>query len=217
MDNITFLLTILSIIIPVMATIYATVYTVSGRVKNENRESHKPYLVLRKVETIKLDLYSYYLTLIGRNVKKKLNENVNYDCYNTLTVELILNNIGYGVASNIRFYDLLTGKQIDGTQESTKDQNQKLFTTFDIANASEKEVQAKILSKIDDKNMIDDHNRILCIYKDLNNNVYDFIISINIKDVDHYDFFSYQPSSRSYKKWLKENKCEYKKILNNYN
>ena len=39
------LLPILSIVIPV----FATVYTVNNRIKNENRENHKPYLLLDKI------------------------------------------------------------------------------------------------------------------------------------------------------------------------
>ncbi|MDD3392280.1 MAG: hypothetical protein PHE54_01930 [Bacilli bacterium] len=207
------LLPILTIAVPV----FVTVYTVNMRLKNQNRENHQPYLVLKKIESLSdLDYYSYYLTLIGHNYncmsdKEKADENKKI-----IKIAIILQNIGYGVATNIRFYNLLDGKQIDGTQESNKEQNQKLFTTFDIAINSEKSVQTKIISFLDDGLMKEDHNRILCVYKDLNNNIYDLIISINIKNNNHYNFFAYQPSSRSYKKWIKENKKEYKKIIGMY-
>ena len=35
-----------------------------------------------------------------------------------------LENIGYGVASNIKFYNLLNGSQIYGTQKNNEDKNQ---------------------------------------------------------------------------------------------
>ena len=212
-----FLLPILSIVIPV----FATVYTVNNRIKNENRENHKPYLLLDDVEDIEdIDTYSYYLVPVARNYLKEHAE-IDYNNIkgnNDLTVKLNIRNIGYGVASNIKFYNLLTAKQVHGTQESSKEQNQQLFTTFDIAAGEVKSVQAKIINLLREQDgiIVEDHVRILCVYQDLNNNVSNFIISINSKVNEHYDFFTYQPSSRSYKKWIRENKKEFKTIMKNY-
>lgn len=209
MDKINFIMSICSIIIPV----FATIYTVNNRIKNDNQENHKPYLVLTKIVSLdKLNVYKYYLTLIGKNCDDT-NKNKN-----TISIEFLIHNIGYGVATNIKFYNLLTGEQVLGNQEIVKEQNQKLFTTFDIASNDEKAVQAIIYSKVIEENntLIEDHNRILCVYQDLNGNVYNFIITINIKDDKHYDFFAYQRSSRSYKKWIKENNKEYKMIMKKY-
>ena len=99
-----------------------------------------------------------------------------------------------------------------------KEQNQKLFTTLDIASEEEKKVQTRIVSYVEKNKeiVVEDHIRLLCVYKDLNENHYDVIISINIKENGFYDFFAYQPSSRTYKKWIRENKKIYKKILDEY-
>lgn len=213
-----YMLPILSIVIPV----FATVYTVNNRIKNENKENHKPYLSLDKVDDIeKIDKYSYYLTPIGRNYLEK-HPIIDYDNLksdNDIKVKFIIKNIGYGVATNIKFYNLLTSKQVHGTQESSKEQNQKLFTTFDIASGEEKSVQARIINylKCEDDVIIEDHIRMLCVYQDLNGNVSNFIISINAKENNHYDFFTYQPSSTSYKKWIKENKKQFSNIMKKYN
>ena len=52
-------------------TVFATIYTVSERVKNENREKHKPYLTLKDIEPKEnIDEYKYYLTLFGKNYNK---------------------------------------------------------------------------------------------------------------------------------------------------
>ena len=63
-----------NILIPVTSmiiTVFATIYTVSERVKNENREKHKPYLTLNDIEKLDtLDEYKYYLTVLGRNFRK---------------------------------------------------------------------------------------------------------------------------------------------------
>ena len=214
------LLPILSIAIPV----FATIYTVNNRIKNENRENHKPYLVLRKINDLdNLDIFSYYLIMLGRKYLENNNllsdeEIVKIKNDSDINIELVLRNIGYGVATNIKFYNLLTGRQINGSQASNKEQNQKLFTTYDIASLEEKVMQAKIVSLVNEEDGIikEDHNRILCIYKDLNNNVYSLIISINVKEGGHYDFFAYQPSSKSYKKWIKENQKQYKMIYKKY-
>lgn len=218
---VSFIWPLLTVAIPV----YATIFTVNNRIKNENRENHKPYLVLKRVSDIEtINKYKYYLILIGRNYLLSHN-NVDLSKLQLLendkdiSVSLSIENIGYGVATNIKLYNLLTGKAIDGMQEISENKNQKLFTTFDIASSFEKQVEARVVSTIlnnDDGVIVEDHNRILCVYKDLNNNIYSFIISINIKQTGHYDFFSYQPSSKSYKKWVLENKKQYKMILKNY-
>lgn len=211
------LLPILSIIIPV----FATLYTVDNRIKAQNKENHQPYVVLDKIVNIdKINEYSYYLTPVGRNYLKE-HPVIDYskiESDNDIAIMLNLRNIGYGVATNIKFYNLLTGNQIFGTQASNEEKNQKLFTTFDMEASEQKNMQARVVNLVGvkDGEEIEDHIRMLCVYRDLNENVYDFIISINAKRNNHYDFFAYQPSSRSYAKWKKENKTEYKKIIKSY-
>lgn len=213
------LLPILTIAIPV----FATVYTVNNRIKNDKMESHKPYLVLESIKDLnKLDKSKYYLTFIGRNyaqknreIKEETLEKIGSDC--EVYVDIHLRNIGYGVASDIKFYNLLTGEEFHGTQENLKNMNQKLFTTFDIGTNETKTIQSKVINFIEEKEVKEeDHNRILCVYKDLNNNVYSMIITINMKEQNYYDFFAYQPTSRSYRKWIKQNKKEFKKIYKTY-
>lgn len=223
-SNMTFWSNVLIPVTSMIITVFATIYTVSERVKNENKEKHKPYITLNNIEQqSNIDEYKYYLTFIGRNFREKekpltIEQIENVKKSNYISVTLLLDNIGYGVASNIKFYDLITAEQIHGTQTPSKDKNQKLFTTFDIASNREKKVQAKILNTItiDEEISIPDHCRILCVYQDLNGNTYDLIICINIKSNDSYDFFTYQRTSHSYNTWIKENKNQYKKIMRKY-
>lgn len=214
------ILPVLSIVIPV----WATVYTVNKRIKAQTHENHQPHLVLEKITEIdSIDEYRYYLTLFGKNFQS-LNKNfdeeqvIEREKSNMINVDIILKNIGYGVATNIKFYNLLDGKQLYGSQKSDSSQNQKLFTTFDIGESEERKVSAQIVSSIIDEDniVVEDHNRILCVYKDLNNIVDSFIITINIKNDRHFDYFAYQPSSVSYKKWIKQNKKQFKKIIEKY-
>lgn len=211
------LLPVLSILIPVMVTIY----TVNNRIKSQQKENHQPYVVLDKIVDIdKLNEFSYHLTPIGKNYLAAHPEDEDYESINEsdICVKLALRNIGYGVASNIKFYNLLTGLQIHGTQASNLEQNQKLFTTLDMQAGEEKGIQARILNLvIENDGMIEyDHIRMFCIYCDLNQNTYNFIISINAKSGGHYDFFAYQPSSKSYRKWSRENAHQIKQILKDY-
>lgn|SRR5574344_14084 len=215
MDSLNIVLTVLSIIIPV----FATIYTVNSRIKNENRERHMPYIVLDKIEAIdEIDETSYFLTPLGNNYKEF---NPNYaidqiDHDNDLNVKLWLKNIGYGVSTNVRFYDLTTGKRVMGTQISDKEKNQKLFTTYDIASGDTNKVQTKIMYHIDNKSKKDDYVRMLCVYKDLNENYYDFIINISVKESGCYDYFAYQRTSRSYIKLIGQYNKYHKQIMKEY-
>lgn len=208
-----------NVLVPVTSmiiTVFATIYTVSKRVENENKEKHKPYLTLNDIEPLeKIDEYKYYLTLFGkkREIPQEEKEQKTQET-TSMSVTLSLSNIGYGVASNIKFYNLSTGDLIKGDQSYSKSKNQKLYTTFDIAMNTEKQIQAKIFDIIEEN--IDDDFKILCIYRDLNGNIYNFVIKLNIKSNNAYDFSIYQRTSHSYARCIKENKQEYKKIINNY-
>ena len=220
----TYLEIILNIVFPIMAIIipvFATVYTVNKRIKTQTRESHQPYLILERINNIdKVDEFKYHLTLIGRNyeINSNIEDIMKLEQDDCLNLDFILKNIGYGVATNIKFYNLLTGLQLYGSQKNSDDQNQQLYTTFDIGANIEKSVSANLIynTKEVDGIIESDHNRVLCVYKDLHNNIYSFLIIINVKSKNHYDYFAYQPSSLSYKKWIKENKINYKVILKKY-
>lgn len=215
-DYLTIILTIASIIIPV----FATIYTGYIRIKNENRESHMPYLILGEIEKIyNVNRFVYFLAIIGERFRKK-NKDINLDLLSrreeNINVALALKNIGYGVASNIKFYDLNTAKQIIGLQETSKTINQKKFTTFDIPKETEKKVQTCLITEKENDVILEESHSILCIYQDLNENIYDFIIGIDIKKGGAYDFFAFQRSSHSYKRLIKERSKQYKNILKDY-
>lgn len=190
---------LVAILIPVMATIH----TLNMRLRNENREKHQPYLILESITNLfHLNKSKYYLTLYNEEDIRKSNE---------LQLEIFLKNIGYGVATNVKFYNLVEGNQIDGCQKLNDNINQKLFTTFDIASSEDRKVQFVIRYSVSNNNY-----RIVCIYQDLNHNVYNFMMAINIKKKNKFDYFSYQPSSLSYQRAYNENKKNMEKILKEY-
>lgn len=216
MEKYTFILTIASIVVPVCATIIVSIYTVVSRVKAE----HKPYLILERIETISnLDKCFYFIVMLGNKIRNKFQDQDVLDLVNdenNIDVKIKLRNIGYGVATNIRFYDLNTSKKIYGNQEVTDDMVQKLFTTFDIAAGEEKSVQTSIVTKLQDDKIMEDSNNILCVYQDLNGNIYNFLFVINVKAGGGYNYYSYQPSSHSYKRLMKKYRQQKRKIISQY-
>ena len=162
---------LVAILIPVMATIH----TLNMRLRNENREKHQPYLILESITNLfHLNKNKYYLTIYSEDNIKNSNE---------LKIEIFLKNIGYGVATNVKFYDMNQADQINGCQRLNDNVNQKLFTTFDIASAEDRKVQVVIRYN---RNLSNNY-RIVCVYQDLNHNVYNFMMAINIKRRNKFD------------------------------
>lgn len=214
-DYFTLILTLATIIIPV----FATIYTGYIRIKNENKEEHKPYLSLGQIETLKMvDRFSYFFIIFGKSYEKKPKKGIVLASRTepTINISVTLKNIGYGVASNIKFYDLKTSQTILGVQERSEELNQKKFTTFDISKDTKKRVQVCILPSIEKDIIQKEEHCILCVYQDLNQNIYDFIIGIEMKSGGTYDFFAYQRSSHSYQNLVSDYKSNYKNIMKKY-
>ena len=202
--NYTLILTVASIFVPVCATIIATIYTVDNRVKAE----HKPYLVLDNVSNIReIDKRFYYIILNGKNNNDKFS--IETPLQDNINVKIRIRNIGYGVATNARFYNLENGEKINGLQEEDSDIDQQLFTT-------ERSVQASIPTKKENNKLREDTINTLCIYQDLNGNVYNFVFAINIKSGGGYSYYAYQPSSHSYKQMMNNYQKQAKKIFLDY-
>lgn len=216
MEDITLILTVASIIVPVCATIIMSVYTVEMRVKAE----HKPYVVLNSISQLnRIDKCYYFITLLGKKLQKKCTKEeikllVNQD--NNINVKINLKNIGYGVATNINFYNLETAEKIYGNQEINNNIDQKLFTTFDIASNEEKSVQTSLITMKESEKILEDSMKVLCIYQDLNGNVYNFVFVINIKSGGGYSYYAYQRSSHSYKRLIRKYRMNKMKILFDY-
>lgn len=214
-DPVTLLLTIATIIIPV----FATIYTGHIRIRNENKEEHKPYLSLGQIEALKqIDRFSYFFIIFGKSYEQIPKKDIVLRSRTepTINLSLTIKNIGYGVASNIKFYDLKTSKTVLGVQERSEEINQKKFTTFDISKDTKKRVQVCILPSIEKDIVQNEEHCILCVYQDLNENIYDFIIGIDMKKGGTFDFFAYQRSSHSYQKLVSAYRDNYKSIMRKY-
>lgn len=217
MEEFTFVLTIASIIIPVCATIICAVYTVEKRVKAE----HKPYIVLDSIQTVSLiNKCLYFIVLFGNKFKNKSNGESNSNnpiIDNNINVKIKVKNIGYGVATNVRFYNLDTGLKINGHQVVDNRIAQQLFTTFDIAATEERSVQTSLAVIKENDVIVEDSINTLCIYQDLNGNVYNFVFVVDIKSGGGYSYYAYQPSSHSYQALMKKYSKQKHKIFLDYN
>ena len=131
---------------------------------------------------------------------------------NELKLEILLKNIGYGVATNVKFYSLSENNKILGCQDLNDNINQKLFTTFDIASSEDKKVQFVIQYN----SLKPSSHQFICVYQDLNHNIYNFVFLINIKSKNRFDYFSYQPSSLSYQRFFRENKTKISQKFKEY-
>lgn len=216
MNNLaSWLLTFATIIIPV----FATIYTGYIRIRNENREEHKPYLALGEIQKLpSINRFAYFFIILGKKYQGKKKQDILVDSKkeDNIFLSLAFKNIGYGVASNIKLFDLYTGEAVLGVQERSESMNQKRSTTFDISKDTEKSVQTCILVTRENGIIQPEQHCILCVYQDLNQNIYSFIIGIDVKAGGAYDFFAYQRSSHSYSSLVSQNKKHYKAIMKKY-
>ncbi len=214
-DYLSILLTLITIIVPV----FATIYTGYIRIRNENREEHKPYLALGELSRIdRIDRFSYFFIILGKYFYDKERQEILSESTKEshIRISLAFRNIGYGVASNIKLYDLNTAESVMGVQERSESINQKRSTTFDISKDTEKSVQTCVLVHEENGIIQPEQHCILCVYQDLNENIYDFIIGIDVKTGGAYDFFAYQRSSRSYDSLVSYYKKNYRSIMKKY-
>ena len=78
-------------------------------------------MVLGEIEKInEVNRFMYFLAIMGDKLKKVTPAEAEElsKLESTVKVSLSLQNIGYVVASNIKFYDLESAKQIIGLQET---------------------------------------------------------------------------------------------------
>ena len=149
-----------------------------------------------------------------------------------------LENIGNGLANDISFYMLNSGKKCLGMQVENQDTNQSVGSTLEMP--KDKKETFKFLFKFDRKSFekepsdLDrgDFLLLICNYKDLNNNNYKILIGYDMKKYEPYKFelndkgdigkfftdgkfnmYYYQQETRQYKGMIEKNVDNYKKII----
>ena len=167
--------------IGIIASIFITNKNTNKQIRNQNKETYRPRLKLLTFENKNKD-YS-----IPDYIAFSSQYNTNRDS-KTFYTNIILKNIGYGLANDITFYNLCTGEEITMGLTGESEINQKMFSTEEIEKFGKQEFSFCI--SVDSKSVLSkeimerDYILMICNYKDLNNNNYKILIGYIIKQFD---------------------------------
>lgn len=185
------------------------------QISNQNIQSTRPRLKLEEVikaNSKDMNKKGSY-ELISKNVDKAQDI--------LLFFKITLKNIGYGIANDIKFFNLHNGCICPQKLFMNFHENQTMFQTEEIANGDKCSFDFRIIFNQQEKNVVgieDDNVLLLCNYKDLYNTNYNLIIGIrykgkNYKDIDVVDYFYYQEGTYYYDEIIKKYKKNYENIL----
>lgn len=217
------------IIIPVIAAIVAALFNVifvnlntNKQIANQNKETYKPRLKFVDLYNAKADHTVYKFMCYSR-----LTDGDNSCLYD---IDIVLKNIGNGIAHDITFYSLYDGESITKSQFILMNKSQKNSSTEEIEKGGFETFHFVV--NFNNKTFIYpdecDSCLILCNYKDLNGNNYKLLINIVLKEIlfNHIDsedyFFNhfgtfdksyYQEGTKEFKDRIECYKIQYIKIL----
>lgn len=238
-DNLTDLvIPIVGFIVTIVATILTIIFVnknTKDQIENQNRQTYKPRLKLLNIQ--KLSSYDFNGDYELMSVSKKANlicndselsetEKIQKTCI--FKFNIYLKNIGYGLANDIKLYSLIDGHQVYGAQSIMNDLDQEMKSTEEIEINEESKFKISMLIS---KELItgdndDDFILYLCNYKDLNNNNYQVLIGIIIKQIAINDdlnikintsHYYYQEGTREYNDMIEKHKDNYKTIMKKIN
>lgn len=178
-----------SVFIPLIIAGITTVVNVwlvnkntNKQIKNQNKETYRPRLKLKKVEQCvsNLNVVNY---IKSNDYIEKMSEKLKFRCKFNITLE----NIGYGFAHDVKFFNLISGKRCIKRQTHDSRESKKGFSTIDI----NKNGKDDIIFHTDfyfDQNKEEwfptmDKCYILVVYNDLNQNSYTMLIDIQLINV----------------------------------
>lgn len=190
-------------------------------INNQNKQDHKPHLNLLKIEEEEVIYPIHFVNSSNyENDRKKI-----FDEYMKITLE----NKGYGIASNIAFYNLLTGEECPATYAESASLDQR-YETNEIYKDDKKTFNFCFKfnnEKIDKSKNKSDFVYLLCDYQDLNSNHYQSIIGVVVKEVYvctkesngvlvsancHFNEIYYQENTFLFRKTIECYSKEYNKI-----
>ena len=222
---------ICSIVIPILTAIinvYIVNRNTNKQIANQNKETYRPRLRLKNVQSTYNRDMEQILYAHSKNYSEEEHEISQY-------FEINLENIGNGLANDISFYMLNSGEKCYGYQNKDHNNNQVLDSTIEIPmNESGKIVFSMNFNKqfINPEKEYpnnEDFVLLICNYKDLNNNNYQILIGIIIKQYNEndnyeemhinqysltYDYYYYQENTDKFNGMIKKDiyKDNYKKI-----
>ena len=158
--------------------IKASIKNTNKQIENQKREGKRPLITIKKGSASGSSLYpKYYFRPKGYDIK-----NNNYPPKNLL---LELNNIGYGVALNLRFSDIKIIKNtekyyISNNKHFIQKEEQDVVFIADLASGEKKGIYLEIEIPSQHKINKDTLLQFSLIYSDLNENYYESVYIVGL-------------------------------------
>ena len=208
----------LLIAVGIIAALYGVIWSTNKQILNQNIENHKPFLV---VNTLNIN------TDGGSTFALEVKSDFPDDKYETLMLNLEIENIGYGIAKNIDFFSLAEPNiSLARILRYTKIL-QTVKTSNDIGANKSKSIffdfRYPLFSEIPGKKAQLFGVELLMIYSDLYGTIYFSTIYFNIlynfsHKTSHLDYYLSQHHSKSsYELAISESTHTLESILNAYN
>ncbi len=201
------------------ATIVFVVGNTNRQIKNQNKESRKPYLVIKHIKDFTSD---DIIQSINQNIiKYRTNSKQFYKTHNKLCINIDLENMGYGIAHNITIFK--AQKELSYKINTIGEYQEWGVNDLNIAPSKDgtltveiEECEFAILSGKSPYTFI---QSVIC-YSDLNGNIYtillylEFIISANEKP--SIIRISAKSGTENYDEWVEEWKVNKEEVIDRY-
>lgn len=232
-DYIFFVIPIIVNIVTTLINIWLVNKNTNKQIENQNRETYRPRLRLNDINLVKSNVDKRHLYAHSLRFKDKAKGI-------SLYAEVILENIGNGIANNLTFYMLNNGNKCIGIQAESKDTNQILNSTLEVPKDKNETINFLFefngdQLNVNNSSLEDDVILLICNYKDLNNNNYKILIGCILKKYEPFtikkvkddetdktyndgkcSIYYYQEGTVAYNAMVKKElyKENYKRILN---
>ncbi|NMC55788.1 MAG: hypothetical protein GYA50_01020 [Eubacteriaceae bacterium] len=211
------------IIIPALAITLPIIFinrNTNKQIANQNKETYRPRLKFIDFKSKKYDERLYNFVCISSKFDYNKCSILPEKNIHKVFGDIILKNIGNGLAHDITFYTLHNSKKCERSMSIDKNYSQFSFSTEEIEKDGVCKFNFVIIYNNQEVNMFkEDICFLLCNYKDLNNNNYKLIIGIVLKNmipimedeiiIDYtpiYNTFYYQESTYEFNYMIGENK-----------
>lgn len=223
-DYLNLIISVIAILISIGATIinvWLVNKNTNKQIENQNKNTYMPRLRLINLKRADLDSEKAHYWLNFNNV------DVNSSLYVVLDMEL--ENIGYGIANDISFYDLKDGIRIYITQSENPEISQLTASTTEITQSSKATFRFICWLETENELLKYDELLLICKYEDLNKNEYKLLIGCKPKMIINnlkttgssdvtVDFYYYQEDTKEFNKIVNNKKYvdKYKRIIGKY-
>jgi hypothetical protein len=201
--SIDWILPLIAIVVQVVA-IFFIVRNTNKQIKNQNKESHRPYLRVINFEEVEEEFMNSYLAV--KNNEDTRNE------VKTIHGEVWIRNLGYGTATNIFLlgFDKTVCTKA-GIEEKVK--TGETFSVLDLGLSENKAIETSLRSN---NNSSDTTYDFMLFYTDLNKNIYSTMLLIQVKNNKFWNLYYYPHGSLNFDDILEKRNVEYRDLEKEY-